>query len=53
MSAATKYAVRCDDYTTRPYRSREVAQGQIEDIERIGACSNEHEVVEVVEGDLR
>lgn len=47
MSAATKYAVRCDDYTTRPYRSREVAEHEVECIAALGACTNDHEVVEV------
>lgn len=45
--SATKYAVRCDDFTTKPLGSREAAERRREQIENDGNCQLVHEIVEV------
>lgn len=47
MSAAVRYAVKCDDFTTSPCRTRESAEHVLESITALGECEHEHEVVEV------
>lgn len=43
----TGFAVRCADFTTKPHRDREAAERILAQIERMGECALDHEVVEV------
>lgn len=43
----TAYAVRCDDYTTIPSKTRDAAEHRLESIEKDGHCKLAHEIIEV------
>lgn len=45
-----RWVVRCDDYTTKPYRTQADAERAVERIVRQGACRHAHEVIEVRAG---
>lgn len=50
MSATTKgpkFVVRCADYTTKAFRTREAAEAAMARIEAEGHCHRAHEVAEV------
>lgn len=45
----TAYAVRCDEHTTKPCKTRDAAEHQLERIEKDGHCELDHEIVEVLD----
>jgi hypothetical protein len=48
MSATkTKWVVRCDDYTSRPFSTEQAAVHTAESIAELGECQHDHEVIEV------
>jgi hypothetical protein len=43
----TKWVVRCDDYTSRPFSTEQAAVHTAESIAELGECQHDHEVIEV------
>jgi hypothetical protein len=41
-----RWQVRCDEYTSPPYKDRAAAEQVLEAIEILGACSGPHEIIE-------
>jgi hypothetical protein len=50
VSARSAFVVKCDDWTTKPAKTREDAERVLASIEHAGHCANTHEIVAMAIG---